>query len=220
MPNTFNRNENICGVGPWVWLEGDSGCWTGPSREFEMLRDMCLRHVRGRRTVLQAGGALGMYPRLWAETFEKVVTVEPCPDSFAVLAQNCNYPKIHRIQAALGETNGTTILHRYGPSNVGMHSITRANQGGEDVIVPMIRIDDLELENLDLIQLDVEGAEGLALLGAWNALSKHRPVVAVETVDETVRTLLENQLNYKSVENVSSICDRVFRPAESSGWGS
>lgn len=204
---TYVRQEKIIGVGPWVWLWNENGAWDGPAKEFEPLRDKIQALTPGRKLVLSAGGCMGMYPRLWAETFENVVTAEPCPVNYEILAQNCQLPKIRRMQAALGERSGTVTLHRYNNTNVGMHSLVRVGQGGEDVIVPMVRIDDLQLEALDVLQLDVEGYEEKVVQGGLETISRFRPVIAVESVSQAMRGYM-SQLGYEEAGYSSS--DRIF----------
>ena len=46
--------------------------------------------------------------------------------------------------------------------------------------MPTFTIDQLQLDHCDLIQLDVEGREWHALVGALHTLSRHRPVVMLE----------------------------------------
>ena len=45
---------------------------------------------------------------------------------------------------------------------------------------PMVALDDMNLEEVDFVKLDVEGAEPLAIEGAAELLRRWRPVVYVE----------------------------------------
>jgi hypothetical protein len=45
---------------------------------------------------------------------------------------------------------------------------------------PTLRIDDLNLAYCDFIQLDVEGYQLYALMGAINTIKKFRPVISIE----------------------------------------
>src|SRR5687767_12330423 len=78
------RDEEVLGLKPWVWIKGEEGVWGGPRNEFQGLHTLVLKHFndRPKRVCIQAGGALGMYPRLWAKDFEQVFTFEPDPLNF------------------------------------------------------------------------------------------------------------------------------------------
>ena len=47
-------------------------------------------------------------------------------------------------------------------------------------MVPCVRLDDFELPACDLIKLDIEGAEVMALHGAMRTIDRHQPVVVIE----------------------------------------
>ena len=48
--------------------------------------------------------------------------------------------------------------------------------------MPMVRIDSLERDRIDLIKLDVEGMEVEALAGASETLRRHKPIIFVEHI--------------------------------------
>jgi hypothetical protein len=60
-----------------------------------------------------------------------------------------------------------------------LHDIGGVHVNGEGHI-PTIRIDDLNLTDCNLMQLDVEGYELNALLGAAKTIDKFKPVLCVE----------------------------------------
>ena len=45
---------------------------------------------------------------------------------------------------------------------------------------PTLKIDDLNLKHCDFIQLDVEGYQLFALMGAENTIKKFKPVISIE----------------------------------------
>jgi FkbM family methyltransferase len=99
------------------------------------------------------------------------------------------------------------MLYQYERCNVGMHSVARHDDSKPHELVPAVRIDDMNLSALDLLQLDVEGAEAFALRGAEQSLKKFRPVVSVETLTDPVKEILMRH-NYHEVGRNSS--DTVF----------
>jgi hypothetical protein len=84
-------------------------------------------------------------------------------------------------------------------------------------LIPTIIIDDLNLPGCDLIQLDIEGYELNALLGAVKTIKKYKPVLCVEfcekwlnrydATSEKILGLLKD-LNYIYVETYG--VDKIF----------
>jgi len=131
------------------------------------------RHVAKFDIVVQAGGNCGLWPRALGEKFETVYTFEPAPVNFRCLCANAPAENIYKFNAALGWEHATVDLDMR-PDNVGAHKI-----GGRGRI-PMLRIDDLALRDCDLIYLDIEGYELLALHGAQKTLFELQPTVVIE----------------------------------------
>jgi len=65
----------------------------------------------------------------------------------------------------------------------------------------------MKLDALDVIQLDVEGAEIFALRGAEESIARWKPVIAVETLTGDTMKLLERH-GYHEVGRNSA--DAVF----------
>jgi len=127
------------------------------------------------RTVIQAGGNVGVYPATMAEQFERVITVEPDTANFQALVLNvADIKNIDFAQAAFGDKEGTASVDHVYPDNIGAHQL----KAGNDVRV--IPIDFFEVHDCDFIQLDIEGYEHLALLGAEQTIKKTYPVITLE----------------------------------------
>jgi len=126
-----------------------------------------------RRLVVQAGGNVGVYPLHLSQYFEHVLTFEPEPANFECLKFNTSHKSnIIAAQAALGDR-----LDSIGMSvcveNCGAHAVAG---GGE---IPLLTIDSLNVD-CDFIQLDVEGFEINALLGAKETIMACSPVIMIE----------------------------------------
>ena len=127
------------------------------------------------RTAIQAGGNVGVYPATMAEQFERVITVEPDTANFQALVLNvADIKNIDFAQAAFGDKEGTASVDHVYPDNIGAHQL----KAGNDVRV--IPIDFFEVHDCDFIQLDIEGYEHLALLGAEQTIKKTYPVITLE----------------------------------------
>jgi FkbM family methyltransferase len=127
------------------------------------------------RTVIQAGGNIGVYPATMAEQFERVITVEPDFVNYQALLLNvAGHANIEHHWAAFGDKIGTASVDHPYPENIGAHQL----KAGNDVRV--LTIDSFCVDNCDFIQLDIEGYEHLALLGAEKTIKKTYPVITLE----------------------------------------
>jgi FkbM family methyltransferase len=157
----------------WWWPKGSEYC------EEVLLRDVRDADARWtgfckhKRVVVQAGGNAGVYPKMLARHFRTVYTFEPEPANFKCLKHNVNESNVVRFNAALSDKAGSCGLHIV-PENTGAHWM----EGSGDT--PVATIDGLNLGACDLIALDIEGAELLALKGAENTIRQYRPTLIIE----------------------------------------
>lgn len=129
---------------------------------------LCKKHD----LVIQAGGCVGTWPRYLRKTFSNVWTFEPSTENYELMLKNLSGVDVRMWNAALGERRGrcSMILN---PTNCGDD---RTTEGSE---VEVIAIDDLGVSP-DLIYLDIQGDELLALRGAKQTIEKCRPIIAIE----------------------------------------
>jgi FkbM family methyltransferase len=121
----------------------------------------------------------------------RVVAFEPTTDSAAAIRAGAarNGLAVEVVESALGDHEGTVEIHgdpRYGDHDAGVRS-----QFGEGAVVQRAPVTTLDawaaatgLDRLDVVKLDIEGAEILALRGAQETLRRLRPrLLAVEVKD-------------------------------------
>ena len=202
------RTTLVEGIGPWMWREADRWGWEHPRREFSMLRGAILAHTKQHRVIIQAGGCLGMYPRLWSDSFETVYTFEPDPVNFYCLVANCPSERIIKMQMALSDTCRFGML-RVGPDFNAGHG----HMADEPGTIPMLRLDAMKFPAVDAIQLDCERHETKVIAGAIKTLIAHKPVVAIEKPDARARDLL-SEIGYVEVARVGAMPDVVFASTE------
>ncbi len=202
------RQVIIEGAGPWMWREADEWAWHLPMADWPALRDLILQHTVNPRVIVQAGGCMGMYPRLWANHFDTVYTFEPDPINFYCLVANCPAERIIKMQAALGATAGVGSIQGAPPHNAGFG---RLMAGGN---VPVLRLDDLALPSVDVLQLDCEGGEEDIIAGALSTIARSRPVISVEAPSVNLRLRLFS-LDYIEVGHAGAMPDVVFRRSDS-----
>jgi FkbM family methyltransferase len=135
--------------------------------------------------------ALGAARRLRDLGGGRVVAFEPTADSAAAIRAGAarNGLAVAVVEAALGEEEGAVELFadpRYGGHDAGVRS-----QFGEGEAVQTAALTTLDawasaagLDRLDVVKLDIEGAEILALRGARATLGRLRPrLLAIEVKD-------------------------------------
>lgn len=138
-------------------------------------------HHKQTRTAIDAGASYGWLTIGFARRFNSVHSLELRPDVFECLIENTkSYPNVIPYNLGVGDKAGTV---RYHPSEVsGITTIDWKNQTEEDgtSVGNIITIDELELDEVDLIKLDVEGSEYRALRGAVDTIRKSKPLIVVE----------------------------------------
>jgi FkbM family methyltransferase len=132
--------------------------------------DWALGRCAQYRTAIQAGGNMGLWPRKMAERFERVWTFEPDTASRECLVKNV--PKNVTVKMeALGHYFGSCqVIHK----SLGSHRVFEGN--GVDVVP----LDSFNFGDVDLLQLDIEGYEWHALMGAEWTIATGRPVIQLE----------------------------------------
>lgn len=201
--STYQREELVDGMGPWVWTKNENGAWVGPKGDWENShKKYILENVKNYRVVLQAGGNQGMYPCLLRRFFDRVYTFEPDYLNFFCLAQNCQDPNIFKFQSFLGEGHGMFPINHSSMDNSGMHTL-----GTGFGHIPMLMIDDFQFDCLDFIWLDIECSEIGALKGAVRNLEQHKPVVMCENANQEIADFL-GRFGYKKI--VQSVSDTIF----------
>lgn len=173
-----------------------------------------------RRVVIQAGGHIGIWPRVLAQHFDKVITIEPERANLECLRENIKpFTNIELHEGVLGAYRGKAKLNYRPPGKGtgGHHIATRLD-------LPWIEVEQYTLNGIavsqtqlvDLIMLDIEGYEFFALQGGLEYIRRRRPVIVIEEnscarmhglEDSAARELLERE-GYKTVETYD--VDRVM----------
>ena len=115
----------------------------------------------------------------------RVIAFEPIPDARQRLEENIDlngYQNITISEYALGNQEGVVYLED--PFNKSRISLTKSNGGSKDIKVTIKRMDDLindlGLDRIDIVKMDIEGAEHEALRGMEQSLRKYKPVLVIE----------------------------------------
>ena len=140
--------------------------------------------------VIDCGANQGTYTCAFATAVGptgRVIAVEPIPQQTARIrgnvalnaAQNCEV-----VQAAISDTDGTATLYL---RNKDVEASLVRSKAGEALEVETLTLDTLsaELPRLDLIKLDVEGAEAMAIDGGSATLASFKPILVCESNDDS-----------------------------------
>jgi FkbM family methyltransferase len=197
-----------------TWLEKDQSCFPIISHDWNNYNHFIMKYVKNYESVLQAGGNCGLYPFLYSLTFDKVYTFEPDPLNFRCLAENCISNHIIKFNSAVSDKNAFQELTIVEPTNVGMHKLGEKGEFGVQIYCQ--KIDSLEIQQLSLLHLDIEGHEPEAINGARETIERCKPVVVLEVGEnDVVLSKLMKELNYEEIEEYgSNPINKIYLPKE------
>lgn len=199
----------------WTWPVNDQGAWSGQVSSLDFCEQI-KPYLNGKGVMIQAGGNCGLIVDTFIDLFNVIYTFEPEPLNFYCLTQNVISPKVIKIQACLGEKNQLLSIQ---PLKAHIIDVGGYHIDEKPGMIPMFTIDSLNLNSCDLIQLDIEGYEYKALLGAVETIKAFNPVICVEVVDEylsrygnTSQQLFDllDMLGYEYIMSYGS--DKLFKP--------
>lgn len=148
-------------------------------------------------TFIDVGGNIGAYSLIAANIVgEKgqVTAFEPVTQVRNRLMENRSLNQLHQLNIepfAVFNEKTELVLHVSSQENFGMSSIHAHDEdSGITETVKAIRLDDYVIENntnqIDLIKMDIEGAELFALNGMKTTLMKFKPIVLIEISSEVL----------------------------------
>ncbi len=191
------------------------------------VRRFLLDELRCGDVVLDVGANIGIHAFTAAKRLQelgggRVIAFEPAADSVAKLDAGAarNDVPLEVVPAALGERPELATLRadsRYDEADAGVRSL----YGDGDVVqeVSVVRLDDWarehELDRLDVVKLDIEGAEIAALSGASRTLKRLQPrALLVEDKRPESRARLHAVLDELGYLPTGEVLDHnaVFRP--------
>jgi FkbM family methyltransferase len=187
-------------------------------------REAAYRYVKRWRRALDVGANVGIFANDFATRFEEVVAFEPMPTTRQCLS--LNVPSNVRVEPfAIADAPG--VLEMYptvknsGGSFICNHPQIMVPEGARlkphrSIEVEVRTIDSFEFDAVDLIKLDIQGAEYAALLGARETILRHKPVVMVEEKGfsdrhhEFIQKASDLLVSYGMVPKEKAQSDRVY----------
>jgi len=160
-----------------------------------------LLKIRGKLFV-DVGANVGFYSLLLHRNFGRVVAVEPHPRNMRVLKENARSmgaKNITCVTKAVSEKDGNTVP-LFSGSHDGAHSLLRRSTISSQEYFPVetITLSSLlkDFERVDLVKVDVEGAEWEVLEGAVQIIDKIETWV-IELHDPGRKRDLEQFMKHK-----------------------
>src|ERR1051325_172065 len=134
---------------------------------------------------LDIGANIGYFTLFGSElvgTFGKVIAFEPEPSRFSLLTANARQSPCKNIQSvnkAVSNTTGGAALFLASAKNPGDHRLFDTPDLRDSVEIQTIRLDDFFVEGqeaVDVIKMDIQGAEMLALQGMARVVDRNKSI--------------------------------------------
>jgi FkbM family methyltransferase len=155
------------------WLQKNRHVLNGRNA-YQAKKQVAAMHLcKSFRSAVDVGSHIGLWSYNLAHRFDVVYAFEPIAAHRQCFERNVALPNVHMYPVALGEQF----------QKVGM--FTAPTSSGDSYVhgegdIPMKRLDDYELQDVDFCKLDCEGYELYALRGGEETLKRCKPVVCVE----------------------------------------
>lgn len=191
------------GIKVYIYPDDETSRVLYLTRVFEPTEFLLLSKIlRPGMVFIDAGANIGLYSLFAAQVVGhegRVVAIEPSNREFQRLTDNCSINgelRIEAVKVALSETTGTAELQVATDEHAGHNTLGSFSY-------PMTKLKEkerVELDTLDnvvtrhalhwvdVIKMDIEGGELLALRGATSVLERYRPVLFLELFDTALRT--------------------------------
>jgi FkbM family methyltransferase len=140
-----------------------------------------VRHFFQNKTASMAidvGANMGITAIEYAHIFKTVIAFEPIKDVFdqlQMVIQKNNLSNVKCEQVAIGDTIGRRNFS-YRPNNSFASAL---NDTGIEAC-RMNTIDSYNYQDVNFLKIDVEGLEAAVIAGAWNTITKFKPMIQFE----------------------------------------
>lgn len=150
------------------------------------------------KTFVDVGANLGIYALVASRIVGpsgRVIAFEPSQQSFLLLKENVALNSFANVQiypAAVSDRTGKAFLyHGADPSQSSLGKDPCLKSKGEEVVTQSLdnALSQASVECVDLIKMDVEGAEELVVRGANKVISSYKPTIIFEVNQEATARL-------------------------------
>lgn len=174
-----------------TFLLQDDVSMDSPAYE-DKYRQIILSHIPNKRTFVDVGANVGIWSYPMIKHFKKIISYEPSKQNVECI--KANIPTgIELREKAVADFNGEAEFHQAG-KNCGDGKLCRDSKHAS-YTVPVVRLDDENLTDVDLVKIDTQGWELEVLRGMGNIISKQRPWIMFE-INQDVDKCCELMENY------------------------
>ena len=139
--------------------------------------------------IIDVGAYIGNHSLFFNRFFNcEVYAFEPNLEIFGILQENCNFRDIKLHTIALLDSTGFVSMQYKNKNNKGTYRLVEESKKKKRI--PIKPLDNMELSDIALIKIDVEGNEAEVLYGAEETIRDNQPIIVLESWDiiETMNT--------------------------------
>lgn len=165
--------------------------------------------------ILDIGANIGSHTVYWAleRNAKKIYSFEPLDATYEILERNVELNKLQNCvetyNVGLYSTECKAKVAQYNIINIGNTSFT-PEKNGKFVLKTLDSFD--FKDKIDLIKIDVEGAEVEVLQGGIKTLRKYKPVLVIESFNRKVEVdKFLSDLDYVQVDTIRQGEDYIYK---------
>jgi FkbM family methyltransferase len=177
-------------IGNWWFAEDDTNRQDYADAEWgtDPLNSSMINEInswfknKDKKHAIDIGANIGFITAYFGTHWEHVTAFEPTPSIFECLQKNCNKPNIKLINKALSNTEKNVLFATSGRSEINqiVSDTQFLKKRWGHITVPAITLDSLNLTNVDIIKIDVEGHELSVVYGAEQTIKNNKPLIVIE----------------------------------------
>ncbi|MFP4355380.1 MAG: FkbM family methyltransferase [Phycisphaerae bacterium] len=175
---------------------------SGQFYEYDLLAFLYRRYGTG-GVYVDIGACIGNHTMFFAKVCQadRVVAVEPTPETFMLLEHNRQVNRaenVELIEAGISDKPGWAEVEVVRESNRGMNRLHAVEDGPEGPgRIRLIRGDSLDVENIKLMKIDVEGMVQQVVNSCRELIQRDHPVIVAEVEDEPEVYQLLTSMGYR-----------------------
>ena len=212
--------NKIIKIGNWWFLDDDvnrakdyaNTAW-GEVAINKSMTETIDRWFKGRtqQHAIDIGANVGFMTAYFAQRWQCVTAFEPTPMIFACLEKNCTRDNIDLKSMALSDKIDTVLFAIQSKSEINQIVSTAdiLTKHWSSIKVPAVTLDSLNLTDVDMIKIDVEGHELSVLHGAEQTIRSQRPLIAIEISFEN--KVLDKELNKNHATALDLLCSWGYK---------
>jgi len=137
---------------------------------------------KDKKHAVDIGANIGFMTAYFGTHWNRVTAFEPTPSVFECLQKNCNKPNIKLINKALSNTEKNVLFATGGRSEINqiVSDTQFLKKHWKHITIPAVTLDSLNLTDVDLIKIDVEGHELSVVNGAEKTIKNNKPLIVIE----------------------------------------